>query len=80
MVLIDIEKIPNTGRIALGCYQGHYVIAYKMDDTNVSILDPSWENDEKVYQVKMVDFENARTAPGTDQSCIFVSYPTLLSQ
>jgi hypothetical protein len=38
IVLIDIEKLPNNGRMERGSYQGHYIIAYKMDDANVSIL------------------------------------------
>jgi hypothetical protein len=43
-----------------------------MDDANVSILDPSPNEEEKVRQLKIEDFENARLADGTDQSCIFV--------
>jgi hypothetical protein len=45
-----------------------------MDDENVSILDPSWENEEKVFRVKVADFEIARLANRTDQSCIFVDW------
>jgi hypothetical protein len=75
IVLIDIEKLPNNGRMERGSYQGHYIIAYKMDDANVSILDPSPNEEEKVRHLKIEDFENARLANGTDQSCIFVDCP-----
>jgi hypothetical protein len=73
VVLIDIEKLPNNGRMERGSYQGHYIIAYNVDDANVSILDPS--PGKKVHQLKIEDFENARLANGTDQSCIFVDCP-----
>jgi hypothetical protein len=75
VVLIDIGKLPNNGRMERGSYQGHYIIAYKMDYENVSILDPSPDEEEKVRRVKVTDFENARLANGTDQSCTFVDCP-----
>jgi hypothetical protein len=74
VVLVDVEKLPNNRRIARGDYQGHYIIAYKMDAEVVSILDPTWENEGKVHRVSLADFENARLAAGTDQSCIFIGH------
>ena len=60
----------------MNSYQGHYQIIQSVDfqkNDSVMVLDVS-EDVGKEFKFKVSEFEIARTAEYTDQSCIFITY------